>query len=83
MSTTCLYGNKCGTNYPGWLKANHPTVAEGEIEGQVCFKKYDDCDRFCPFKIKVKNCTSYYIYKLRRTEGCPERYCGTDRPLHH
>lgn len=78
MLTTCVKGNKCGTIFPGWLKANHPTVADGVKEGYVCFQKRGQCEASCPFKIKVKNCTSHYIYKLYPIGGCPGRYCGTD-----
>jgi len=79
MPTTCVAGEKCGTFSPGWLNGIHPTVADGEVIRQVCFVFSTDC---CPTSthIRVKNCTSYYVYKLRRTPGCNKRYCGTDFP---
>lgn len=78
MSTTCVAGIKCVTTFPGWLKASHTTVLEGVIEGYVCFQKFEDCEAECPFKIKVKNCTSYNLYNLYRPPGCLWRYCVTD-----
>ena len=79
MPTTCVEEGKCGTTFPGWLNGVHPTVADGEVDREVCFHAYLDCchDRK---RIRVKNCSSYYVYKLDRTRGCDLRYCGTDSP---
>lgn len=77
MPTTYVEKYRCGTSFPGWLNGNHPTVADGEVDRQVCFHKYEDrCQEY--HQIKVKNCTSYHVYKLISTLGCPLRYCGTD-----
>jgi len=77
MPTTCVPTGRCGASSPGWLNGNHSTVADGEVYRQVCFHTNEGC---CGkyLKIRVKNCTSYYIYKLLPTEGCNLRYCGTD-----
>ena len=80
MPTTCVDMHKCGTAFPGWLDGTHPTVAVGEVDRYVCFSAFPhDCcyDRKL---IKVKNCSSYYVYKLGATHGCDLRYCGTDSP---
>lgn len=78
MPTSCVKGQKCGATFPGWLKANHPTVAEGVINGKVCFQRHGNCEYSCPLEIKVKNCTFFYIYQLKPTVECNLRYCGTD-----
>ena len=79
MPTTCVDRGKCGTSNPGWLNGVHPTVADGEVYRKVCFNAFSDCcyDRK---RIRVKNCSSYYVYKLDSTPGCDLRYCGTDSP---
>ena len=79
MPTTCVHKGKCGTSYPGWLNGIHPTVADGEVIREVYFHAYLSC---CSYRriIRVKNCSSYYVYRLDRTPGCDLRYCGTDSP---
>ena len=80
MLSTCMKKGSCGTNFPGWLKGVHPTVADGEEDRKVCFSAFPDncCNNYK--HIKVKNCSSYYVYKLGVTPGCALRYCGTDSP---
>ena len=68
---------RCGTEYPGWLNGSHPTVAEGVVTRKVCFTNYSDCCWWSNI-IKVKNCSSYYVYELQRTiYWFPSRYCGS------
>lgn len=77
MPTTSVPTDRCGTSFPGWLNGNHPTETEGEVGRKVCFHTNSNrCD--LPVNIRVKNCTSYYIYRLLPTGGCFRRYCGTD-----
>jgi len=79
MPTICVKKGKCGTDFPGWLRGNHPTVADGEVDRQVCFTFDGECCDRCE-NIRVKNCTSYYVYELVKTSSCNQRYCGTDSP---
>ena len=65
---------RCGTWNPGWLNGSHPTVAEGVVTRTVCNSLYRDYSRYSNI-IKVKNCSSYYVYELHRTPGFV-RYCG-------
>ena len=83
MLTTCVDKNRCATHSPGWLKGAHPTMKEGEVDRQVCFDALSNPSPNCcqdHENIKVKNCSSYYVYKLGPTPGCNKRYCGTDSP---
>ena len=80
MPTTCVEKGKCGTTFPGWLKGGHPTVADGEVDREVCFSAFSPDCCYGRKDIKVKNCSSYYVYKLDRTPSCDMRYCGTDSP---
>ena len=77
MPTTRVPAYRCGTHWSGWLNGSHPTVEDGEVLRAVCFS-----DRFTGCKYSkvtiVKNCGSYFIYKLQQPPGCKSRYCGTD-----
>ena len=77
LVTTCPPMNRCDTSFPVWLSEDHPTVAEGTVPRKVCIHKYDNCC-YDWFDIQVKNCSSYYIYKLLNLPYCPTRYCSTD-----
>ena len=76
MPDKCVLMYHCGTKYPGWLNGSHPTVAEGEVTRKVCYTDYSHC-WWRSNIIKVKNCSSYYVYELQRTTYWrPSRYCG-------
>ena len=77
MPTTRVLAYSCGANWSGWLDGAHPTVEDGEVLRTVCFS---DRPTGCKYltHIFVKNCGSYFIYKLQKPPGCSSRYCGTD-----
>ena len=78
MVTKCPLENRCGANFLVWFSGDHPTAAEGVVQREVCTHKNGACCESSLF-IKVKNCSSYYIYKLRDVPGsCNARYCNTD-----
>ena len=79
MLTTCVDKNRCATHSPGWLDGAHPTMKEGKVEREVYFGASPHCKKGHKY-IKVKNCSSYYVYELVGTPGCALRYCGTDSP---
>ena len=74
MLDKCVLGYRCGITYPGWLNGAHPTVAEGVVTRKVCYSGDSDCCGGSNI-IKVKNCSSYYVYELQRTRFL-FRYCG-------
>ena len=80
MMTTCPSVNKCGGRFTAWLNDDHPTVAQGSVYKKLCIRKFEPgncCVSF--YYIEVKNCGSYFIYKLRSSLfSCNFRYCGTD-----
>ena len=76
MVTTCPPQDRCDGLFPAWLSEDHPTVAEGTVTKRVCINKHGCCEE--SLFIKVKNCSSYYIYELRDPKHCDARYCGTD-----
>ena len=77
MPTTRVPAFRCGTHWSGWLNGAHPTVEDGEVLRKVCFS---DRSTGCKHKkaTTVKNCGSYFIYKLQQASKCNSRYCGTD-----
>ena len=77
MPTTRVPAHRCGTDWSGWLITAHPTVENGEVLGRVCFSdRSTGCRKLGD--ISVKNCGSYFIYKLLKPPSCDSRYCGTD-----
>ena len=77
MPTAEVDGYHCNTAYPGWLNGAEPTVGDGEVSRRICFTRSTNVCKYTN-EIKVKNCGSYFIYKLVPVPGCNSRYCGTD-----
>ena len=77
MPTTKVEPFRCGAANSGWLRGTHPTVEDGEVLKEVYFSANNE-DKSFPFQISVKNCSSYYVYKLHELKRCNSRYCGTD-----
>jgi len=77
MVTTCPPQNRCDAINPAWLSEEHPTVAEGTVTRKVCIHQFGVCCEKL-LSIQVKNCSSYFIYKLSYPGVCDTRYCGTD-----
>ena len=77
MPTTRVPAYRCGTDWSGWLHGSHPTVEDGEVLRMVCFSGRPTGCKYLT-RISVKNCGSYFIYKLQKPLICNSRYCGTD-----
>lgn len=77
MVTNCPPKGSCNADYPIWLKGDHPTVAEGTVPRMGCINKGHHCCEV-QLHIQVKNCSSYYVYKLGNLRDCNARYCTTD-----
>lgn len=76
MLDKCVPMYHCGAWFPGWLNGAHPTVDEGVVVRTACFHAGINMCCATSNNIKVKNCSSYYVYELQKTYGCPLRYCG-------
>ena len=76
MASSCPPMQRCGTHAPGWLNGSHPLVAEGAVQRQVCFHWSGGC---CQWQnnIQVRNCSGYYVYRLKSTGFCSLPYCGS------
>ena len=79
MPDKCVLRFRCGTKHPGWLNGTHPTIADGVVNRTVCFSAIGNCCLWHNM-IKVKNCSSFYVYELQKPSGCTNnlklRYCG-------
>ena len=75
MPDKCVLPFRCGAAYPGWLNGTHPTVAEGVVTRPVCYSRPENCCSYSNI-IKVKNCSSYYVYELQKSLLPHSRYCG-------
>ena len=75
IPTLCLPHHRCGTDLPGWMDGAHPTVDEGVVSRKVCFHGYYNC---CHrhIMINVRNCSSFFVYRLKPVQDCASRYCG-------
>ena len=77
MPTTRVPAYRCGTDWSGWLDGAHPTVEDGVVNRKVCFTdRTSDCK--ATKTTSVKNCGSYFIYKLQPPPTCDSRYCSAD-----
>ncbi|XP_073256827.1 protogenin A-like isoform X2 [Porites lutea] len=85
MSTICRYSSGyCDASNQASLQGSHPTVEEGVVSRKVCFGYYQSRYRYGQKQIntcckqstyiKVRNCGSFYVYKLKPTPS-NSRYC--------
>ena len=76
IATQCIpEAQRCGTELPGWMDGAHPTVDEGVISRNVCFSGYHKCC-YRNVTINVRNCSSFFVYRLKPLSYCNSRYCG-------
>ena len=76
IATQCIPGAlSCGTDLPGWMDGAHPTVDEGVVSRKVCFSGFGKCC-FHNIMINVRNCSSFFVYRLKPIQVCFSRYCG-------
>ena len=82
LNERCVRYHYCDTDNPGWLVGGHPQVAEGIVSRQVCFGKSAAPSCSCTYQtdILVRNCGSFYVYKLKPSPACLSahsslRYC--------
>ena len=86
MSNSCVTGRLCGADRPGWLVGDHPSVSEGVARRRVCFASSisggspaTSCCLWSTY-VMVRNCGTFFVYKLHRPPACNLRYCGDGIP---
>ena len=81
LPTECPPSGRCHTVSPGWLNVTRTPLPPQGVTKQirVCFQggNKDNCCK-AQTVIYIKNCNSYFVYKLSPTPGCDLRYCGAD-----
>ena len=79
-SSSSVY--RCGADVQGYLSGKHPRGSEGIVDRTVCFT-YAGNKCWTSETIKVKNCGSYFVYKLHSPSTrfflrpLAFRYCGS------
>ena len=65
----------CGTDYPGWMSDQHPTVVGQTKSVKFCIKSFRNCE--ISLFGKVTNCGGSFSYYLPETKPgtSKSRYC--------
>lgn len=71
---TCPLQHSCGTHAPGWLSGTHPFVHQGTVNRTICYHWSQGCCHWSN-NVLVRNCGSFYVYRLERPPVCSLRYC--------
>lgn len=67
----------CGTVAPIWMQPPHPSEADGIVDRTACVNFNNMFGGCLSFTIKVKNCSSFYVYYLVPPPfGCNMAYCA-------
>lgn len=81
MNTNCAKFHSCDTERAGWLVGGHPSAEDGRVTKKVCFgRTAPSCTCAYHTYIQVRNCGSFYVYKLKPITICTNavlssRYC--------
>jgi hypothetical protein len=78
IATTKPMVESCGTLSPIWMNGSHPTVQEGTVTRKACVNVPHQYPFGCgsSYSIKVRNCSGYYIYQLKKPASCNKAYCA-------
>ena len=68
--------DRCGTALPIYINGSNPSVEEGIVNRTACAAAiFSRC--YEAFTIKVRNCSGFYIYQLRKPKiACKFAYCA-------
>ena len=75
MSSHCIPINTCNTDMVGWVSGSHPSSVFEMSWPSVCMHYTSSCCEKS-YSITIRNCSEFYVYKLKAPSGCSERYCG-------
>ena len=67
----------CGGDATGWLAQPPPSIGDGVIDRDVCFRLFED-ECFYARRIRVAHCDEFILYELAEAPQCQLRYCGDD-----
>ncbi len=77
MPTSCPPKYACGTDAPGWMQGNYPSVDDGAVARTVCFNWDNSCCKWSS-SIHVRNCGDFFVFQFSGTPACMLRYCGAN-----
>jgi len=81
MADKCVKSWRCQTFSTGWYSGSYPKVEDGIQSGTVCFSWNGNC---CPSGseviVGIRNCSSFFVYKLKNDISCVKAYCGIGLP---
>ena len=78
IPTTMPKIESCGTYCPIWLNGSHPSVEDGAVTRKACANVPIKSPFGCAYSynIRVRNCSGYYIYQLKKPSICSFAYCA-------
>ena len=81
MASYCIPKSSCNSDMAGWISGGgHPTVADGAVTRTACMHWFSYCCYYV-YTIQIRNCSGFYVYKLKRPGSCYIRYCGVKGKL--
>ncbi|XP_033745542.1 oncoprotein-induced transcript 3 protein-like [Pecten maximus] len=79
MPTHPVSLDRCSTKLPIWMNGTHPT--SGMTVNRTACMAGPNSNCMSKYNIQVKNCSTFYVYKLQTTNGLKMAYCfGEDEP---
>ena len=75
MADSIVPKKHCGADATGWLNGTHPAGLGESVIRHVCFTWVSSS---CQYNtdVEIKNCGGFYLYKLKPTPSCNQKYCG-------
>ena len=78
IPTTLPKLGSCDTAVPIWINGVNPTVKDGIVTRKACADRPHGKPRGCSvsYNIRVRNCSGFYIYQLKKPLQCYFAYCA-------
>ena len=64
---------RCGSKSTGWILGKHPKNKGETVEAKVCVSWGHACR--WSMKTSIRNCGSFFLYKLPEPSNCTFRFC--------
>ncbi|RMX43629.1 hypothetical protein pdam_00023621 [Pocillopora damicornis] len=79
MATHCIPRQSCNSRMVGWIGGgDHPTIAYQKVTRTVYMHHKSSCQFLSYPGTDIRNCSGFYVYKLKSTTTCFQRYCGVN-----
>ena len=79
MATHCIPRQSCNSRMVGWIGGgDHPTIAYQKVTRTVYMHHKSSCHYLSYPGTDIRNCSGFYVYKLKSTTTCFQRYCGVN-----